>query len=56
MIDSLRHWVIDMHVDGFRFDLAVALGREANGFDANGAFFSAIREDSAMSGGRFQVG
>lgn len=49
VIDSLRHWVIDMHVDGFRFDLAVALGREANGFDANGAFFSAIREDSVLS-------
>ncbi|MDH3222008.1 MAG: glycogen debranching protein GlgX, partial [Gammaproteobacteria bacterium] len=49
VIDSLRHWVVDMHVDGFRFDLAVSLGREAHGFDPDGAFFRAIREDAVLS-------
>ncbi|MFT5220918.1 MAG: isoamylase [Planctomycetota bacterium] len=49
VIDSLRHWVVDMHVDGFRFDLAVSLGRETDGFDSNGAFFKAIREDPVLS-------
>ncbi len=49
VIDSLRHWVIDMHVDGFRFDLAVTLGREANGFDPDAAFFTAIHTDPVLS-------
>jgi len=49
VIDSLRHWVLDMHVDGFRFDLAVTLGREATGFDANADFFTAIQNDSVLS-------
>ncbi len=49
VIDSLRYWVLEMHVDGFRFDLAVTLGREAHGFDPNCAFFTAIREDSILS-------
>jgi glycogen operon protein len=49
VIDSLRHWVTDMHVDGFRFDLAVSLGREAHGFDSEGAFFEAIRQDATLS-------
>ena len=49
VIDSLRHWVIDMHVDGFRFDLAVSLGREAPGFDSSGAFFEAIHADPVLS-------
>ncbi len=49
VIDSLRHWVDDMHVDGFRFDLAVSLGREAHGFDSHGAFFRAIQEDPVLS-------
>jgi len=49
VIDSLRHWVIDMHVDGFRFDLAASLGREAHGFDSDSAFFKAIREDPVLS-------
>ena len=49
VIDSLRHWVVDMHVDGFRFDLAASLGREAHGFDGDGAFFRALREDSVLS-------
>ncbi len=49
VIDSLRHWVIDMHVDGFRFDLAVSLGREAQGFNSNSAFFKAIHADAVLS-------
>jgi isoamylase len=49
VIDSLRHWVIDMHVDGFRFDLAVCLGREAEGFDNDGSFFKAIQQDPVLS-------
>lgn len=49
VVDSLRHWVIDMHVDGFRFDLAVSLGREENGFDSRGGFFTAIRKDPILS-------
>jgi isoamylase len=49
VLDSLRHWVVDMHVDGFRFDLAVSLGREAHGFDSGAAFFRAIQEDPVLS-------
>lgn len=49
VIDSLRHWVKDMHIDGFRFDLAVSLGREANGFDSNSKFFQAIHSDPLLS-------
>ena len=49
VIDSLRHWVIEMHVDGFRFDLAVSLGREEHGFDNHGAFFEAIQQDAVLS-------
>ena len=49
VIDSLRHWVIDMHVDGFRFDLAVSLGRDAHGFNSRGSFFQAIEKDPILS-------
>jgi isoamylase len=48
--DSLRYWVEQMHVDGFRFDLAATLGREAGGFDPNGGFFDAIRQDRVLGG------
>jgi isoamylase len=48
--DSLRYWVEEMHVDGFRFDLAATLGREAYGFDPSGSFFSAIRQDRVLGG------
>jgi isoamylase len=41
VLDSLRHWVECYHVDGFRFDLATTLGRRADGFDRNAAFFAA---------------
>jgi len=49
VMDSLRYWVTHMHVDGFRFDLATTLARTEDGFDANGAFFSALRQDPVLS-------
>ena len=50
VLDSLRYWVQVMHVDGFRFDLASTLGREAMGFDREGGFFDAIRQDPILAG------
>ncbi len=47
--DSLRYWVTEMHVDGFRFDLASTLGREPAGFDPGSGFFDAIRQDPVLS-------
>jgi isoamylase len=44
VLDSLHYWVVDMHIDGFRFDLASTLGREPAGFDAGSGFFDAIRQ------------
>ncbi|MEF3046695.1 glycogen debranching protein GlgX [Pseudotabrizicola sp. L79] len=49
VMDSLRYWVETLHVDGFRFDLATVLGREAQGFDPNGGFFDAIRQDPVLA-------
>ncbi len=49
VMDSLRHWVQDYHVDGFRFDLGSILGREANGFDPGSGFFDAILQDPVLS-------
>jgi isoamylase len=49
VMDSLRYWVEAAHVDGFRFDLATTLGREMHGFDPNGGFFDAIRQDPVLS-------
>ncbi len=48
--DSLRYWVEEMHVDGFRFDLAATLGREPYGFDPSGGFFDAVRQDRVLGG------
>jgi isoamylase len=48
-MDSLRYWVAEMHVDGFRFDLATTLGRSESGFDKYHAFFKAIRQDPILS-------
>jgi glycogen operon protein len=48
VMDSLRFWVGEMHVDGFRFDLASVLGRGDQGFDRQGPFFSAIRQDPML--------
>jgi len=50
VLDSLRHWVADMGVDGFRFDLAPVLGRTSPGYDANAAFFTALRQDPVLAG------
>ena len=49
ILDSLRHWARDMHVDGFRFDLATTLARGQSGFDPQAALFSAIRSDPVLS-------
>ena len=49
VMDSLRYWVSDMHVDGFRFDLAPVLGRGDHGFEPNGAFFTAVAQDPVLS-------
>ncbi len=49
IMDSLRYWVLDMHVDGFRFDLASALARELHEVDKLGAFFDIIRQDPVLS-------
>ena len=52
VLDSLRHWVSDYHVDGFRFDLATVLGREGprRSFDAGAALFDAIAADPVLAG------
>jgi isoamylase len=49
MMDSLRYWVIEMHVDGFRFDLASTLGRSQLAVDHMSAFFSIIHQDPILS-------
>ena len=49
ILDSLRWWVEAMGVDGFRFDLATTLGREAHGFDPRGGFFDALRQDPVLT-------
>ena len=49
IMDSLRYWVLDMHVDGFRFDLASALARELHDVDRLGAFFDIIHQDPVLS-------
>ena len=47
--DSLRYWVSEMHVDGFRFDLAPILAREPHGFDEGGGFLDSCRQDPVLS-------
>ena len=49
ILESLRYWVREMHVDGFRFDLATALGRQDPGFDPSAPLFEAIRSDPELS-------
>jgi isoamylase len=49
VMDSLRYWVCEMHVDGFRFDLAPALARERGEYRRDGSFFSAVRQDPVLS-------
>ncbi|MBM4320577.1 MAG: glycogen debranching protein GlgX, partial [Deltaproteobacteria bacterium] len=48
VMDSLRYWVEVMHVDGFRFDLASALGREQHGFARTASFFDVVSQDPAL--------
>ena len=50
VMDSLRFWVEQMHVDGFRFDLAPVLGRCSPGFERDGPFFKAVLQDPALQG------
>jgi glycogen operon protein len=47
--DSLRYWAQEVQIDGFRFDLATILGREPHGFDEDGRFLDACRQDPALS-------
>jgi glycogen operon protein len=49
IMDSLRYWVLEMHVDGFRFDLASALARELFDVDRLGSFFDTIGQDPVLS-------
>ncbi|MDT8379353.1 MAG: glycogen debranching protein GlgX [Desulfotignum sp.] len=49
VMDSLRYWVLEMHVDGFRFDLASALARELHDVDRLSAFFDIIQQDPVIS-------
>ncbi len=49
IMDSLRYWVTDMHVDGFRFDLASALARELHAVDRLSAFFDILHQDPILS-------
>ena len=49
IMDSLRYWAHDMHVDGFRFDLASSLARELHEVDKLGAFFDIIHQDPVLS-------
>jgi isoamylase len=49
IMDSLRYWVTEMHVDGFRFDLAAALAREFHAVDRLAAFFDLVNQDPVVS-------
>ena len=49
VMDSLRYWVLEMHVDGFRFDLAPTLARDAKGVNKLHAFFEIIHQDPVLS-------
>jgi glycogen operon protein len=49
VMDSLRYWALEMHVDGFRFDLCTTLARENGDYSQGAAFLDAIRQDPAMA-------
>ncbi len=49
IMDSLRYWILEMHVDGFRFDLAAALARELHAVDRLSSFFDIIHQDPVIS-------
>ena len=48
VLDALRHWVEEMHVDGFRFDLAATLGRGHEDFETDASFFKALQQDPVL--------
>ena len=50
VMDSLRYWATEMHVDGFRFDLCTTLARENGDYGQGSAFFDAVRQDPVMTG------
>jgi len=49
VMDSLRYWVEEMHVDGFRFDLAPVLARTPTGYDPNSGFLKAVKQDPVLA-------
>jgi glycogen operon protein len=49
IMDSLRYWISEMHVDGYRFDLAPSLARQEGGFDQMSAFFDLVAQDPVVS-------
>ncbi|MDB5249512.1 MAG: glycogen debranching protein GlgX [Segetibacter sp.] len=49
IMDSLRYWILEMHIDGFRFDLASTLARELHSVDRLGSFFDIIHQDPVIS-------
>ena len=49
VVDSLRYWIQEMHVDGFRFDIAPVLGRDDEGFNPEADFFQLVRQDPVLS-------
>jgi isoamylase len=49
VMDALRYWVTEMHVDGFRFDLAAALGRASSDFDPHSSFLETVGQDPVLS-------
>jgi isoamylase len=49
VLDCLRYWATEMHVDGFRFDLATTLGREGERFARDGRFFTALQQDPVLA-------
>jgi len=55
LMDSLRYWVGEMHVDGFRFDLATALARRGRKIDELGRFFEILRQDPLLSSAKLIV-
>ncbi|MGF1909293.1 glycogen debranching protein GlgX [Vibrio kasasachensis] len=48
VMDTLRYWVTEYHIDGFRFDLAATLGREGESFNPNSGFFKAVAQDPIL--------
>jgi pullulanase/glycogen debranching enzyme len=52
IMDSLRYWLTEMHVDGFRFDLAATLARQDGGFSRLSAFFDLVSQDPVVSGAK----